>query len=183
MPQLLEYTTDALPRDYFWQIQDFIRIHWFDGFQYDLDEPFKPGIWNPHYFVIAEKHALMSSARALSKMVEIDGVPYKMYGLGAVLTYPAFRKRGYGGQVVEAATNYIKAQPDADFAIFWTDPSMASFYSPYGWETEENIAVTFDRPENPQPTGFRMMLFLSDRAKQLRPSLNGGSIYFGEYTW
>jgi GNAT superfamily N-acetyltransferase len=180
---LLNFPESALPRDYDWQIRDFIRIFWFDAYTFDLDAALGPPDWHCHYFVMVDKHVLMSTARAMWKMLEIDGQSYTVYGLGAVLTYPAFRKRGYGGQVVEAATNYIKAQPDADLAILWTDPTLESFYGRLGWETQQNIAVTFGSADNPQPSGFYMMLFLSERAKQLCASLNGGSIYFGEYTW
>lgn len=109
---LMQYTLDTLPTDYEWQIRDFVRIHWYDAFQHDVNETLHTPFWHPRYFVIANQRALFSAATAVWKPVEINGTAYKTYGLSSVLTYPAFRGKGYGLQVVEAATDYIKQQAD-----------------------------------------------------------------------
>jgi GNAT superfamily N-acetyltransferase len=181
---LMQYTLDTLPTDYEWQIRDFVRIHWYDAFQHDVNETLHTPFWHPRYFVIANQRALFSAATAVWKPVEINGTAYKTYGLSSVLTYPAFRGKGYGLQVVEAATDYIKQQADADMAILWTGENLLGFYGRFGWERPENLWVMHGPQNDPQLSyGEPMMLFLSERARQMRPSLIGGTFYFGEYTW
>lgn len=184
MPDVLQYTLDTLPVDYEWQIRDFVRIHWFDGFQYDVNMTLHPDFWHPAYFVIADQRALFSAATAVWKMMEINGTSYKTCGLSGVLTYPAFRGKGYGRAVVDAATDYIKQQPDADMAILWTGENLLPFYGRCGWEYPEKINVLCGPQDDPHPSeGLPMMLFLSDRARQMRPTLDGSKLYFGEYSW
>jgi GNAT superfamily N-acetyltransferase len=184
MPDIQQFTLDTLPTDYEWQIRDFVRIHWFDGFQFDVNMTLHPDFWQPAYFVIADQRALFSAATAVWKMVEVNGKSYKTYGLSGVLTYPAFRKKGYGRQVVEAATNYIKQQADADMAILWTNENLLPFYERHGWQHTAKVTVTAGPQDNPELTyGFPMMLFLSEQARQMRPTLDGGTLYFGEYSW
>lgn len=184
MPDVLQYTLNTLPTDYEWQIRDFVRIHWFDGFQYDVNMTLHPDFWNPAYFVVADQRALFSAATAVCKLVEVNGVAYKTYGLSSVLTYPAFRGKGYGLQVVEAATRYIQQQADADMAILWTSEELLPFYGRFGWESPNKLRVMCGPKDNQELSyGEPMMQFLSDRACDMRPSLDGGTLYFGEYTW
>ena len=184
MPDVLQYTLDNLPTDYEWQIRDFVRIHWYDGFQYDVNATLHPDFWHPAYFVIADQRALFSAATAVWKMVEIDGISYKTYGLSGVLTYPTFRGKGYGRAVVDAATDYIKQQAGADMAILWTGENLFPFYEHCGWEHPDKLKVMHGPKDDPQLSyGEPMLLFLSERTQQMRPTLIGGTFYFGEFTW
>ncbi len=180
MPELLQFSGETLPEHYEWQIRDFVRIHWYDAFVHNVNETLHPPFWHPTYFIVAEQHALMSSAAAVWIMLEIAGQAYKTYGLSSVMTYPAFRKKGYGNQVVRASTDYIRQQTDADIALLWTSPSLEAFYNQSGWQHSDSIIVTCGDPKNPEPTDFPMMMFLSERASKLRDIK---TFYFGEYTW
>jgi GNAT superfamily N-acetyltransferase len=44
------------------------------------------------------------SVRVVWKRIEHDGETYETGGLTGVFTFPDFRRRGYGTQVVEAAS-------------------------------------------------------------------------------
>ena len=183
-PELLKYDSNAdLPEQYAHQIVSFIRIHWFDAYQFDIHAPAGPEMWHPTYFVLADGPALFSAARALWQTVKHDGNTYKCYGLGAVFTYPAFRKRGYGRQVVDAATQHILAS-DGDLALLWTGPELEPFYGQSGWQHPDKVTVLLGDEDNPEVSDdFFMMLFLSETVKQRRATFDQTPIYFGPWSW
>jgi len=183
-PKLLKYhSNQELPEHYAQQIMSFMRIHWFDPYQYDVNAPTSPEEWHPAYFVLADEQALFSATKVLWKMVKHDGNQYKCYGLGTVFTYPAFRKRGYGRQVVGAATQHI-LKSDADLALLWTLPDLEPFYVQSGWQHPDKVTVLLGDEGDPEADdGFYMMLFLSERVKQLRLTFDQKPIYFGRWGW
>lgn len=186
MPQLSQFTADTLPDHLACQIRAFIRIEWYDSYAHahdHLDSPLHPVDWHPAYFALTKQHALISCAAAVWRMVDVAGEPYKTFGLGDVMTYPAFRKKGYGQRVVAAATDHIKQQPDADLAILWAEPSLESFYNRHGWAHPTDFTVTKGALDDPRPTDFPMLLFLSERARALRPTFASDTFYFGPDTW
>jgi GNAT superfamily N-acetyltransferase len=183
MPDLLQFPSlEELPAHYAQQIRDFIRINWYDGYVHDVHEPLFPASWNPHVIALVDGPALFSSATVVWKMIEHAGQPYKTYGLSSVMTYPAFRKKGYGRCVVDAATATIRAAGDADVGILWTQPHNHNFYAQSGWEHPEGITMLVGEP--PQPfTAYLMMLFLSDRARKHRSDFESTPVYFGPHSW
>ena len=183
MPELQQFTADTMPDHFGWQILDFVRIHWFDIFAHEKEAAVHPAMWHPTYFIIAEQRALYSNATVVWQDITVNGQPYRAYGLSSVLTYPAFRKQGYGSRVVTAATEFIKAQADADLAILWTDPPTESFYTTHGFVHPTDFFTTSGDPAAPEPTHFSMLMFLSASGQRLQQALAGGSLYFGEHTW
>jgi GNAT superfamily N-acetyltransferase len=185
MPELLQFdSNEQLPAQYGQQIRDFVRILWHDAYVYDLDAPVCPVDWNPHFCMLVDGPALISSATVVWKMIEHAGQSYKTFGLSGVLTYPAFRKKGHGRSVVDAATDYICTVGDADMAILWTHPDLHAFYAQSGWEHPAGITVTIGNPNSPHPfEGHLMMMFLSERAKTHRPDFEATPVYFGQYSW
>ncbi len=185
MPELLQFASnEELPAHYGQQIRDFIRIHWHDAYAYNLNAPVCPTEWHPRFCVMVNGPALLSSATAVWKMLDHAGQSYKVYGLSGVLTYPAFREKGYGRHVVEAATTYIRTAGDADIAILWTGSDRHTFYTYTGWEHPESITFTLGDPNNPQPFDAHLMMqFLSERAQRHRADFENGPVYFGPYSW
>lgn len=185
MPTLHVYHSNAeLPEHFGWQYQSFIRIKWWDGFVHDPHEPLAPEFWHPQYVVLAEDKALISAAKILRKTVAFEGETYITYGLGSVMTYPAFRGKGFGSQVVGRATEFIRQADDADIAILWTRVELQQFYGQHSWENLPNLTTLAGDPSNPEVfTSYNMMLFLSDRSKRNRPQFENGRLYFGEFTW
>ena len=183
MPQLQQFTLDELPDHFGWQMLDFVRIHWFDIYSHEQEANFFPKQWHSLSFIVAEKKALYSAATAIWQDREFQGETFRAYGLTAVMTYPAFRKKGYGLQVVAAATDYIKQQADADLAILWTGTDLEGFYNRTGWEHPRDFTVSIGDPDNPEISNYPMLLYLSDRGCALRDSLAGQTLYFGQYSW
>jgi GNAT superfamily N-acetyltransferase len=119
MASLYRYTNEDLPISFEHQIRDFIRIHWFDIFQFNI-----------HARALPDEPALYSHAGVSTQSVECNGQSYSCGGLDSVFTYPAFRMRGYGSQVVEA-TAYLRTC-DFDIALLWTDDDKEQFYGRWG---------------------------------------------------
>jgi hypothetical protein len=105
------------------------------------------------------------------------------YGLSAVLTYPYFRKRGYGSQVVGAATDHIKQAADADFAWLQTGPKHEGFYRQSGWAHMPQLQILSGDPPRLEENGFFMLLFVSDYARARRPILEKARLHLGPYLW
>jgi GNAT superfamily N-acetyltransferase len=183
MPTLSRFTNSNLPDHFAHQIRDFIRIHWFDAFQYDVHAPAVSDDWSPVYFVLAEDPALFSHAAAVTRSVECNGQTYSCGGLSAVLTYPAFRNRGYATQVVQAATEYLSSSL-FDVALLWTSPENEHFYGRFGWEHRPTIRTFFGSPTSPEfYDAFVMIRWLSDRATKNEPDFEAHKVYVGPHAW
>ena len=186
MPEFQIYTDETLPDGYAYQRMAFIRIHWDDSYVNNPDMPLKPVIEpeTRHYLYVAGE-ALVSAASVVRREITCDGVPYVCYGMSAVMTFPFFRKNGYGSQVVKAATDHMQAQPDADVALLWTSPDRGPWYSKFGWEAMPGLTIWVGDPQSPHhdDDSFLMMMFISDRAKQNRETIVNSRIYVGEWSW
>jgi aminoglycoside 2'-N-acetyltransferase I len=185
MPAITIYpSNDSVPPLVACQIRDFIRITWFDAFQFDLRAPLMPDEWHPVHVVLAEQDVVFSYAGVVWQMMQHDGETYKMYGLSSVFTYPAFRRKGYGAQVVEAASARIAQDSAADIAVLFTDAHLAPFYAPGGWKAVPDITIQTGDPAAPTDyDAFTMMRFLSPKGKAAREVFAGKRVYFAEYAW
>ena len=183
MPTVRRFTNQDLPDAYAHQIRDFIRIHWFDIFQYDIHAPALPDEWQPVYFVLVEGQALFSHAAVSTQTITCAGQAYSCGGLGSVFTYPAFRKRGYGSQAAQAAMAYLQAS-SFDISLLWTDPDKAGFYERCGWEHHPSLHTYAGNPGSPEPyTAFTMFCLLSERAKRHRADFERNRVYIGQDGW
>jgi len=183
-PEIKTYTSDALPTAYEHQIRSFIRMEWWDSYQYDLNPPLGNPDYQPLNFVMVEGDCLYGALKVNQKLVEHQGQTYVCYGLGGVFVYPAFRKRGYGAWLVNEATTYIQHQADADIAVLWTLKHNIAFYERNQWEYISQIRMMLGDPTVPyQSTDFVMMQFVSDQAQSNRQQFIDSPIYFGKRGW
>jgi predicted N-acetyltransferase YhbS len=185
MVEISRYAVADLPPDIKCQIMSFIRIQWpwiFDPSNRLMD--LMEGGSGRYSFVIAEQGVLISHAEVNQRTLEYLGESYRVYGVGAVMTYPSFRREGFGAQVVEAATEHIKAS-DADFALLFTSPDLASFYEQHGWEVLPGVRITVGDADHPIPhdNEFMMGYFVTERGRQARASLLSTPLYVGPYMW
>jgi predicted acetyltransferase len=185
MRELTAYPITELPADIKCQIMSFKRIQW-------------PWIFNPSNrltdimkggpdrlcFVIVEEGVLISHAEVNQRTLRHLGESYKVYGLSAVLTYPAFRHEGFGAQVVGAATAHID-NSDADFALLFTSPDLEPFYQQLGWERLPDVRITVGPADNAilHDDEFMMGRFVSDRGRIAQPSLGSTPLYVGPHMW
>jgi GNAT superfamily N-acetyltransferase len=184
MPQLSIFDTQSLPEAHAHQIRSFIRLHWHDEYLYSIDAPLFQAERHPRHVVVHERHALLSHGRVIWVDFAHAGESWRLYCLGDVLTYPAFRKRGHGAQVVAAATQLIRADSTADAAILFTDPATTALYAAHGWEVVPSLTATFGHPIAADPSeGTAMMLFLSERAKQQRSVFETQTLQLPGWGW
>lgn len=185
MPNLMIYhSNDDLPAAYECQARAAVRMLWHDAYTYDIDAPLIPPERHPQHIVVANRHALISYARVVWVTAQHAGQTWKVYALGDVFTYPAFRKQGYGRQVVDAASRLIQSDADADIAILFTDPVQERFYAAGGWETVTLTDVTIGDADSPEPHPyFSMMQFLSARARASRGNFETQPLYLPGYGW
>lgn len=183
-PEIKVYSGEDLPDAYAHQIRSFIRYLWFDIYQYQLDPPIAQEHLHPIYVVMVEGDALYSATGLYWVTVEHEGQTYKLYGLGDVLTYPAFRKKGYGSALIRKATDIMRDDPDADIGLLWTQEHNFSFYENCGWERMPDVTITHgekDQPDIEEEMPF--MLFFSDRAKANRANFSRSPLYIGPDRW
>jgi len=180
---VLQYSAEDLPTHFIWQMLDFARMQWHQDITH-FGLPLHPAKWHPTYFLIADDQLLVSSATVLWKMIQFKGQSYKTYGLGMVLTYPSYRKQGYGRQVISNATRYIQDDTEADLALLQTAPHLEHFYAEHGWEHTPNIRVLSGEPDNPiNDDGWIMMLFLSEQARTQRKNFEVNPFYLDTHIW
>lgn len=184
MRQLISPTKE-LPAILQCQILSFLRMTWPEGFitEAQRHEWVSHQENHPLHFVLVEDSFLISHAEVVWKYLEHAGVIYKAYGLSGVFTIPAFRGRGYGHQIVEAGTAYIKTS-DADIGLLWCAPSLNRFYARSGWVGMEKSTTLAGPQEAPNVYHLLlMMLFLSQKGKRSQPSFESDPIYFGLEAW
>lgn len=178
-----QYTPDNLPEHFMWQIFDFARVSWAEEGQ-PFGLPLDPPTWHPTYFIISDDQILISSATVLRTIVQCQNHSYKLYGIGNVLTYPSYRKQGYGRQVIANATHYIRQDKQADMALLQTAPHLEKFYGEHGWEHTPDIKTLTGDADHPiVDDGWIMMLFLSQRAHDHRKDFAHHGFYIDEYIW
>ena len=190
MSEMLKFSAIDLPEYFLWQMRDFIRMQWYqeikelDNIVDDTTDSLHPDKWHPTYIILAKNRVLISAVSVLWKNFYFQGEHYKVYGLGAMMTYPAYRRQGYGRLIVESATQYMRQDKDADFALLQTAPSLEKLYQEHGWEFSPKMTLLSGLPEAPiDEDGWIMSLFLSERAKAIREALNTNPFYFDEHIW
>ncbi len=137
---------------------------------------------HPVTFLLEEEGVLISHLEVVWNYLHHAQVEYKAYGLTGVFTYPAFRKQGYGLQLVQSAKDYIERRGDADIVIFHS--TVKGFYEHAGFECMDGLITLVGDPLNPErsdETAF--MLFLSEKGNRGKKSFEIGPLYFGEKTW
>ena len=137
---------------------------------------------HPITFLVEEKGVLISRLEVVWNILQHAGEEYKTYALSGVFTFPAFRKQGYGLQLVQSAKDYIEQRGEADIVLFHS--TLKGFYEQAGFERMDNLVTLVGDPQHPErsdETGF--MLFLSEKGKRGRNSFEKGSVYVGKSMW
>jgi GNAT superfamily N-acetyltransferase len=184
MPELRFFPSDELPRELKCQILAFIRVEWWFIFrEADRFWDFTQKPTHPVNAVLTERGLVISHAEINWRLVEHAGQTFKVYGVSAVFTYPAFRREGYGTQVMRAVVDYLRAS-DADVAMLFCLPQLVPFYENAGWECPAGAQLVYGDPLYPQEEELAAcMLFLSERGRAARQALTSQPVYIGLYTW
>jgi GNAT superfamily N-acetyltransferase len=158
-----------------------MRVEWpsvFTGNRQFVTETF-PAEFDPVHFVAAEGDLLISYASIIRLDLDHAGKTYKTYGFGNMLTFPSFRRQGYGTGVLELASDFIK-HSDVDIAILFCEPKRESFYAKRGWEVTRSptrIGVPGQYKSN---HSSRLMLFISEMGRRGRTDFEERPLYINE---
>lgn len=176
MPELIKY-----------QILSFMRIEWPQGFT---------GRWrgrrwisrpefNPHHFVLLDNDFVIGHAESMWRDWGHNDIVYRVYGISGVFIYPDYQGEGYGKQLVQAATDYCKAQPDADLGMVWREPHLEDFYTQCGWEPMPTTTTLIgETRDSAQVDDERLLMFFnSEKGRDHRHHFEDNSVYFGWTTW
>ncbi|MDQ3791802.1 MAG: GNAT family N-acetyltransferase [Actinomycetota bacterium] len=98
-------------------------------------------------YVIEEDGGVRASAAVLPLEVFVDGEAAPMGGVAAVATHPAYRRRGYAGELMRAA---LWGMCERGMHLSMLNPFAHAFYRAYGWELAgEAIAYTLKPTDLP----------------------------------
>jgi len=175
------YSQSDFPPALKWQALAFMRVQWpsiFIGERRFVTDTFPPEL-DPVHFVAAEGELLISYASIFRMALEHAGKTYKIYGFGNMLTFPSFREKGFGGQVLNLATDYIK-QGDVDITVLFCDPKRERFYANHGWEITRSPTHVGVPGQYKNHDLTRMMLFLSEKGRQGRKDFEALPVYVDE---
>ena len=184
MPKQQIYQDKELPEPFKWQVLDFLRIVWSDGFEgknSTRDWITKSSHHPLHFVLIESNNLLVSYVGVVWKYLEHAGEAYKMYGWSGVFTYPQFRGQHYGLNLVKKAKQYIE-KSEADICLF---PSkLTGFYEKAGFPRLKNVILIEKLGDEPVSNKENVyMLFLSEKGKTHRQDFETKPIYFGETVW
>ena len=106
--------------------------------------------------LIEEDGEVRASATVLPLEVFLDGRPAPMGGISAVATDPAYRRRGFAGELMRAVLRAMR-EGEMHLSMLW--PFAHVFYRVYGWELAgEAVWYTLkptDLPTSPEQRRVR----------------------------
>jgi predicted acetyltransferase len=107
-------------------------------------------------YVLEEGGEARASATVLPLEVFVDGRAAPMGGIAAVYAHPAYRRRGYAGELMRAVLRRMRER-GMHLSMLW--PFAHVFYRTYGWELAgEAVAYTLkptDLPTSPEQRRVR----------------------------
>lgn len=107
-------------------------------------------------YVVEEDGEARAGATVLPLEVFVDGHAVPMGGIAAVMTHPAYRRRGYAGDLMRAVLAAMRER-GVHLSVLW--PFAHAFYRAFGWElAAEAIAYTLkptDLPTSPEQKRVR----------------------------
>lgn len=165
------------------QVIDFLRMQWPDGFQgaNRLRNWAHNEEWHPVHFNFIEENILISHVAVVWKHIAHKEVSYKVYAPSGMMTYPQFRRQGYGLKLMRAAKEYMLTQ-DPD--ILLVHSGLTGFYEKLGFEPLPKVSTLVGNPNKPTISDEKAFgLFITDKGKRGRADFESQPFYFGEDLW
>jgi GNAT superfamily N-acetyltransferase len=179
MPQLQIYPHQQFPSHLNWQAVSFMRVEWpsilLGGDR--LGRETYPADAHPVHFVIAEQDMLISYAAIMQLVLAHAGSRYAVAAFGNVFTFPAFRREGYGRQIVDAAVQFIQTST-VDLGIMFCKSHLLDFYRASGWEAMDGAGTRIGTSSSFSDHPYhRLMLFVSEHGQQARSAFAQFPLY------
>lgn len=177
------YSSAELPPLLERQVNDFVRLVWSRPIESD---PVADRDWlsrDPINIIIADGDTLISNVTVLTFSIEHAGESYRVCGVSGVMTYPEYRKFGYGSQAVAAANKYIESKR-ADFGMLMTGPDLHKFYKNNGWVVIPNITLLVGDKDHPHEDDANTLMYpVSERGLQAVKAFENARVYIGTLSW
>lgn len=126
------------------------------GWKEYFDPEKNPRLDPEQVHVIEEDGEVRVSVTVLPMEVFVSGEPHPMGGVAAVMAHPAYRRRGYAGELMRAA---LRDMREREVHLSMLDPFAHAFYRSYGYElATEAIEYTLkptDLPTSPEQSHLR----------------------------
>jgi GNAT superfamily N-acetyltransferase len=143
-----------------------------------------PEEWHPVHVVAVEGDVILSYAGVVRQAIRQADEVFTTYGLSSVYTFPHYRGRGLGSEVVRRATGEIEQAGAGDVALLFTYEALAPFYGRCGWQAMPGMRCLVGDPGAPEPyEDFAMMLFLSAKGQRHRAAFERMPVYIGAFPW
>jgi predicted acetyltransferase len=98
-------------------------------------------------FVIEDDGEVRATATVLPLEMFVDGEPRPMGGVAAVTAHPAYRRRGYAGELMRKILEDLHGR-NVHLSMLW--PFAHAFYRAYGYELAgESLVYTFEPTDLP----------------------------------
>jgi predicted acetyltransferase len=138
---------------------------------------------DPVHVVIADGDTLISNATVLTFSIEHAGKTYRVCGISGVMTYPEYRKFGYGRRVIAGANKYIESK-GVDFGMLMTGPDLHKFYKRNGWIVIPKPTVLVGDKANPRQEDCNVLIYpVSERGHQAVNVFANATVYVGTMLW
>lgn len=99
-------------------------------------------------YVVEEDGGIRATAAVLPLEVFFEGRAVPMGGIAAVATHAAYRRRGYAGELMQAA---LRDMRERNVHLSMLHPFAHSYYRRYGWELATE-AINYDLKPTELPT-------------------------------
>ena len=139
------------------------------------------------HFLGIENGVVISHVKVFKRSFKLEDNTYLMVGLGEVLVRPEERGKGYGSNITDVSTNWIKevAEKDKiDIAMLICKPDLVPFYSKFGWQKLPNskgikYGVSEEESHPTEDGQVTMAIYLSDKAKDSKERIESSHLYLG----
>lgn len=101
--------------------------YWEEYYDLEKNPRLDPGL----VYVIEEDGEPRATVTVLPMEAFVDGEPVEMGGIAAVNVHPAYRRRGYAGELMREA---IAGMRERGMSLSMLDPFAHAFYRAHGWE-------------------------------------------------
>ena len=178
------FTARELPAHIACQVLSFLRITATEGFV-------GPNLYRDwitstpeatEHVIIDCDGILISHTEVKSAMLSHAGRTYRAFGLSGVMTYPAFRRQGFGRRVVRLGTDRM-AEQGADIGLFNCAPDLRGFYEAEGWEAMDSTRTLYGDPAQPRVSDELLMMRFFRLSTSEQESFRETDLYVGSETW
>jgi predicted GNAT family acetyltransferase len=167
MVTIRHYTAEAeISGNVLAQIRQAVESEW-PSDSGDAATALTDALFNPTYFVAIDGETVLSYARTVTSTGTLCGKSVTVAGLGDVVTPRPWRRRGYAGGIVAAATAHIRGLCGADLAVLQTTRTLNRLYTRAGWTHSPGLRIVTGESPADDTAAYVMTIALSSTAQGL----------------